>query len=126
MYCEALTIAYALHRMVLAGVLGIAPDQVPLARDERGCPWLPGLSLHTSLSHAEGVAAFAVCAMGAVGIDIEPSQRASELPQVFYTVLRPVHHLYRGAILLICTQSSTVSLTPVNGRATPPRPQPAS
>lgn len=87
---EALTIAYALHRVVLAGVLGIAPAQVPLARDERGCPCLPGLSLHTSLSHAEGVAAFAVCAMGPVGIDIEPSQRASELPQVSTSVCHEV------------------------------------
>ncbi|HEY5803135.1 MAG TPA: 4'-phosphopantetheinyl transferase superfamily protein [Lysobacter sp.] len=83
---EALTIAYALHRMVIAGVLGIAPADVPLARDERGCPCLPGMSLHTSLSHAEGVAAFAVCAMGPVGIDIEPSLRACELPQVSTSV----------------------------------------
>lgn len=83
---EALTMAYALHRMVLAGVLGISAADVPLSRDERGCPCLPGMALHTSLSHAEGVAAFAVCAMGPVGIDIEPSLRASELPQVSTSV----------------------------------------
>lgn len=83
---EALTIAYALHRTVLAGVLDMAPADVPLTRDERGCPRLSGLALHTSLSHAEGVAAFAVCGMGPVGIDIEPASRWSELPHVASSV----------------------------------------
>jgi 4'-phosphopantetheinyl transferase len=45
--------------------------------------------VHTSLSHADGVAAFALCALGPVGVDIEASFRAGELPGIAASVCHP-------------------------------------
>ena len=91
---EALALTYALHRLFVAASLGIAPDAFVIARNSEGAPYLPGLALkgstvHTSLSHADGVAAFALCAAGPVGIDIEASFRAAELPGIATSVCHP-------------------------------------
>jgi 4'-phosphopantetheinyl transferase len=91
---EALALTYALHRLYVAGSLGLAPDAVVIARDAEGAPHLPGIALrgravHTSLSHADGVAAFALCGLGPVGIDIEASFRAAELPGIAESVCHP-------------------------------------
>ena len=91
---EALALTYALHRMFVAHALGIAADAVVLSRDAQGRPCLEGDELHglpmyTSLSHADGVAAFALCARGPVGVDIEASFRAGELPGIAASVCHP-------------------------------------
>lgn len=84
---EALALTYALHRLFVASVLAVPVASVTIGRDADGRPCLPGHELHgrmlhTSLSHADGVAAFAVCALGPVGVDVEASFRAAELPGI--------------------------------------------
>jgi len=91
---EALALTYALHRLFVASSLGIEPDAVEIARDAEGAPHLPGIALHgrkvhTSLSHADGVSAFALCALGPVGIDVEAAFRAAELPGIASSVCHP-------------------------------------
>ncbi len=88
---EALAMTYALHRLFVARSLDLAPDAVNIARDAEGAPHLPGIArdgkpVRTSLSHADGVAAFALCAMGPVGIDVEAAFRATELPGIAESV----------------------------------------
>ena len=85
----SLILAYALHRLLLSVLLDIAPGDVPIGRDAKGCPQLPGHRLWTSLSHADGHLAFAFSRVGPVGIDIEPSKRATELPEIADRVSTP-------------------------------------
>ncbi|MGH8075225.1 MAG: 4'-phosphopantetheinyl transferase family protein [Lysobacter sp.] len=85
-----LILAYALHRLLLSVLLDIAPADVPIGRDAKGCPRLEGHPIWTSLSHAEGHLAFAFSRAGPVGIDIEPSSRATELPEIADRVCTPV------------------------------------
>lgn len=91
---EALALTYALHRLFVANAIDVSPRSVAIGRDADGCPCLPGhelfgRALHTSLSHADGVAAFALCALGSVGVDVEASFRADELPGIAGSVCHP-------------------------------------
>ncbi|HEY0504626.1 MAG TPA: 4'-phosphopantetheinyl transferase superfamily protein [Lysobacter sp.] len=91
---EALALTYALHRMFVAAATDRSPGTVHIGRDAEGCPQVRGpvgeaVPLHTSLSHADGVAAFALSACGPVGVDIEASFRASELPGIAPCVCHP-------------------------------------
>lgn len=79
---DGLALAYALHRLVLGEALGLAAAEVPLQRDASGCPRIAGGLAHTSLSHAGGMVAIAVAGSGPVGVDLEPSSRAPELPGI--------------------------------------------
>ncbi|MFC3549830.1 4'-phosphopantetheinyl transferase family protein [Lysobacter cavernae] len=90
---EALALAYALHRLLLGIALGCDARAVPLGRDSRGCPRLADGALHTSLSHADGVAAIAVTAAGPIGVDIEAMRRASVMPEIAERVCHPVEAL---------------------------------
>lgn len=84
-----LILAYALHRLLLSVLLDIAPADVPIGRDAKGCPRVEGHPLWTSLSHAEGHLAFAFSRVGPVGIDIEPWTRVAELPEIADRVCTP-------------------------------------
>jgi 4'-phosphopantetheinyl transferase len=84
-----LTLGYALHRLLLAAALGTDATDVPLIRDERGCPRLADRSLWTSLSHVDGCIALAVTAIGPVGIDIELATRAAVMPEIAERVCHP-------------------------------------
>lgn len=86
---EALLLAYALHRLVLAWMLDCAPAAVPLRRDAKGCPRLAGDRMHTSLSHAGTRVAIAATTSGPVGIDIEPDVRAGDMPELIGHVAHP-------------------------------------
>lgn len=91
---EALALTYALHRLFVAHAIAVPPSSVSIGRDDEGRPCLPGHEvygrmLHTSLSHADGVAAFALCALGPVGVDVEASFRAAELPGIAASVCHP-------------------------------------
>lgn len=79
---DALALAYALHRLLLGRVLGLPPGDVPLSRDDLGCPRLAGDIAYTSLSHSDGLIALAVTGSGPVGVDIEPSTRAVVMPTI--------------------------------------------
>lgn len=86
---ENLTLAYALHRLFLGAALGLDPANVPLGRDERGCPRLGSLSASTSLSHTDEYLAMAVCRRGCVGVDIEPAARTAGMPEIAAQVCHP-------------------------------------
>ncbi|MFD0737890.1 4'-phosphopantetheinyl transferase family protein [Lysobacter koreensis] len=79
---DALALAYAWHRLLLARLLGLDPADVPLQRDARGCPRLAGDLAHTSLSHADGVVAVAMTTSGPVGVDIELATRAAVMAEI--------------------------------------------
>ncbi|MFT3756192.1 MAG: 4'-phosphopantetheinyl transferase superfamily protein [Pseudoxanthomonas sp.] len=87
---EGLVLAYALHRLFLGRALGLEPMQVPLGRDELGCPRLQGMAVSTSLSHADQYLAMAVCPHGPVGVDIEPAARAAGMDEIAAQVCHPV------------------------------------
>lgn len=83
---QELTVAYALHRLVLGKTLGVPAADVALLRDDQGCPHVDGGAVFTSLSHAAGCAAVAVARIGPVGIDLEPAVRAGELGEIAHMV----------------------------------------
>lgn len=86
---DLLTLAYAVHRLWLAHSLGCDPAAVPLIRDARGAPQVPGTGLQTSLSHADGAIAMAVSAGAAVGVDVEPSLRAPTMAELASHICHP-------------------------------------
>lgn len=86
---DVLVLAYALHRLLLAKVLGCASNEVPLGRDAKGCPRLRGDRLYTSLSHAGQRVAIAITGVGPVGIDVEPLTRAPEMAEMAARVAHP-------------------------------------
>ena len=86
---EMLVLAYALHRLLLATVLGCTSGDVALGRDAKGCPRLRDDRLFTSLSHAGQRVAIALAGAGPVGIDIEPAGRAPDMPELAARVAHP-------------------------------------
>ena len=82
-------IAYALHRLLLSQLLDCAPGEVPLERDEKGCPRLPRKPYATSLSHGGEYVAIGVSASGPIGVDIEPTDRAGAMPEICRSLLHP-------------------------------------
>lgn len=87
---ELLTLAYAVHRLWLAASLQCAPEEVPLRRDQRGCPMVPGTPFHTSLSHCGDAIAIALSTAGAIGVDIEPTSRAHGMLDLAERICHPV------------------------------------
>lgn len=90
---EALVLCYALHRLFVAAWMGVDAAEVPLGRDGEGRPVVRGSGLSTSLSHAEQAVAFAVCAGGSVGVDIEGEHRASTLEEIADRICHPLELL---------------------------------
>ncbi len=86
---EDLTLAYALHRLLLGARMGVDAVAVPLVRDALGCPRLKDAPFHTSLSHAAGWVAVAVTGSGPVGVDIEPAARSSVMAEIAGRVCHP-------------------------------------
>jgi 4'-phosphopantetheinyl transferase len=68
-------------RSVLGEALGIPPETVAFQFGEFGKPSLSpsGNGLHFNLSHCRDLALIALCRDGAVGIDVEPADRATSL-----------------------------------------------
>lgn len=88
-----LTMSYALHRSLLAQVLQVHPEDVPIGRDQKGQPVLHAHRLRTSLSHADGLAAFAISNAGPVGVDIEPAVRQGSMSEIRAQVCHASEHL---------------------------------
>lgn len=86
---DELALAYGLHRLVLGKTLQCDPGKVDLGRDPLGRPVVHGHGLHTSLSHTEGGIAVALSHDGFIGIDMEPTKRAAELPAIASLVMHP-------------------------------------
>jgi 4'-phosphopantetheinyl transferase len=84
-----LTVAYGLHRRMLADELGIPPERVPLYRDADGRPRIVGDTVWTSLSHAANWVAVAIDRAAPVGVDVEPFLRAAAVAEVAEAVLHP-------------------------------------
>lgn len=91
---EVLTLAYAMHRLLLGYVLDMDAASVPLWRDAAGCPRVGDDKLvHTSLSHADEFIALAISRAGPVGVDIEPMTRKDMLPEMAASICTPEEKL---------------------------------
>jgi 4'-phosphopantetheinyl transferase len=68
-------------RVVLGGALGISPETMAFEFGEFGKPSLspPWNDLHFNLSHCRDLALIALSRDGAVGVDVEPANRAASL-----------------------------------------------
>jgi 4'-phosphopantetheinyl transferase len=86
---DAYVMAHAVWRLVLAEVLGVVPDDVPLANTTNGQPRLPGTGYATSLSHSGNGVAIAIARAGCIGIDIEPSQPRTGMGDLIKVVCTP-------------------------------------
>ncbi len=86
---STLVVAYALHRLLLAAVIGCRARDVPLYRDANGCPRVLGGRVQTSLSHAGGMIALAATSAGPVGIDLEQVVRAAAMPEIAARICHP-------------------------------------
>jgi 4'-phosphopantetheinyl transferase len=62
-------------RQVLGGYLGVRPEGLTFAYADRGKPSLNGAALGFNVSHAAGLAVFAISEAGGVGIDVECTAR---------------------------------------------------
>ncbi|BCU75557.1 4'-phosphopantetheinyl transferase superfamily protein [Luteolibacter sp. LG18] len=77
-------------RTTLAGYLGCDPQDVALATGEHGKPMLPlSPSLHFNLTHTRDLALIAISTDGPVGIDVEPTSRARDLPECASSFCHP-------------------------------------
>ncbi len=107
---QTLTLAYAMHRLLLAEALQASPLEVPLYRDERGCPRLRDGRMQTSLSHADGFIALAVCADGPVGVDVELAGRASSMQEIAGHVCHPAETAALAGLAKAERQKALLSL----------------
>ncbi len=78
-------------RQILASLIHVSPQDVPIILTPLGKPVLgtPFAGLHFSLSHCEDLALVAICADGAIGIDVEPAARAADLSGCEQTFCHP-------------------------------------
>ena len=69
-------------RRILGNIIKVPAAEVPLVVSDLGKPGLadPFDYLHFSLSHCENLALLALCVDGPVGVDVESSHRAADLP----------------------------------------------
>ncbi len=88
---ERRLLAYALHRLVVARMLGRDPARVAIGRMASGMPMIAGLpNVATSLSHADDFVAIAVARdAGMIGVDIEAIEHESLLDGLAGSVLHP-------------------------------------
>lgn len=88
---ERRLLAYALHRLVVARVLGRDPARVEIGRMASGMPMVAGLpNVATSLSHTADFVAIAVARdAGMIGVDIEAIEHEALLNGLAGSVLHP-------------------------------------
>ena len=83
----------ALIRTVLSSCTGVAPDQITLARETHGRPYLAlssqGQPLQFSLSYTDGLVAAAVVVEGRVGIDVEYINRNTDCLEIAHKYFSP-------------------------------------
>ena len=98
---ERRLLAYALHRLMVARVLGRDPARVEIGRMASGMPMVAGLpNIATSLSHADDFVAIAVARdAGMIGVDIEPIEHESLLNGLAGNVLHPQESDRDGALI---------------------------
>lgn len=99
----------AAMRRILGQLVDILPAELPIVVSDDGKPGLaePFDHLHFSLTHSKDLALLAVCVDGQVGVDVEPSGRASDLTGCESTFCHPseiaslpVEPLARASMLL--------------------------
>lgn len=81
--------AHAVWRLVLAEVLGVAPEALALENTAHGQPCLPGSGYATSLSHSGNQVAIAVARATCIGIDIEQSPPRAGMRDLIRVVCTP-------------------------------------
>ncbi len=77
-----------LLRQLLGRYLGCEPCNVPISHEATGKPIVKGYPLHFNVTHSDDIAAFAVSAVGRVGIDIEkvrPMANFDSIVQRFFS-----------------------------------------
>ena len=70
-------------RRILGGLIGEKPEDVPIVLSEQGKPLLapPHHTLHFNLSHCSDRGILALSGDGPLGVDIEPLNRGTDLPE---------------------------------------------
>ena len=88
---ERRLLAYALHRLLVAKVLGRETARIEIGRMSSGMPMVAGLpNIATSLSHAGDFVAFAISRdAGMIGVDVEASDHAFLLDGLADNMLHP-------------------------------------
>jgi 4'-phosphopantetheinyl transferase len=78
-------------RRILASVIHVAPQDVPIVLTPLGKPVLgaPFDGLHFSLSHCDDLALISLCTDGVIGVDVEPAMRAVDLSGCELTFCHP-------------------------------------
>lgn len=87
--CATYTLAHAVWRIALSLCLDVAPAEVPLTATPAGQPTLPGTGTSTSLSHASGWVAVAICRAATTGVDIEQEPSRVRLGDMIDTICTP-------------------------------------
>ncbi len=72
--------ARAVLRLLMAHYTGLTPQELSLAVEAQGKPFLPGSELRFNLSHTDGIALFAFAHNVALGVDVERVSAASRVP----------------------------------------------
>ena len=75
-------------RQILAAYLGVPQEQVAIAVQKGGKPFIPEAGLHFNMSHSADTAVYAVSAKGSIGIDVELFDRRVEIEDLsahYYT-----------------------------------------
>jgi len=82
-------------RLLLGHHLAMPAEEVPIARDDNGKPFLRGHPVHFNLSHADDLALIAITLASPVGVDLERFERGAELTQCLDTFcsISEKHHI---------------------------------
>lgn len=81
--------AHGALRLILAQYLASDPVALPIAADERGKPFIQGVSLQFNLSHSGALALIAVAHGRQVGVDVERLRPIPELEAITARICTP-------------------------------------
>ena len=89
---DQFVLARACLRILLGRVLEIDPRQVPISESSYGKPETPainGRSVSYNVAHSQGTILIALCRRGAVGVDVEHLDRATDIMEVAHASFTP-------------------------------------
>jgi 4'-phosphopantetheinyl transferase len=89
---DQFVLARACLRILLGGELLIDPRKVPILENPHGKPETPvmnGRSVSYNVAHSQGIILIALCRRGAVGVDVEHLDRATDIMEVAQASFTP-------------------------------------